>query len=387
MLDLSDERLQFRRWLREWVDSECPKSLALELEKQEYTYPYGLWDKMTAAGLHGIGIPEEYGGSGGGPVDSAIVARELARNLGGLSWVWAITAFAGARAIATAGTEEQRKKLLGAITAGEIRFAISATEPSGGTDLLGAMRTKAERVPGGWRINGQKMWSTGAAEADYLLVIAKTSAPKGNSRHPGTTAFIVPRDQEGIECRFIPKIGMRAIGSCEVFFDDVVVEDGDVLGEVDNGFKALTPTLNHERVISAALALGIIDGVVEEAIAYALQREAFGKVIGGQQIIQHYIADLIIWQKQSELLAFDVARREEEGLPYAMEAKIAKVATSDYAVAAADIGIQILGGMGLSQETHMQRYWRDVRQFRVAPVSNEMARNSIAESVGMPRSY
>lgn len=387
MLDFSDERVQFRRWLRAWVDSECPKSLALELEKQEYAFPYELWDKMTAAGLHGIGISEEYGGSGGGPVDSAIVARELARNLGGLSWVWAITAFAGARAIATAGTEEQRKKLLGAIAAGEIRFAISATEPSGGTDLLGAMRTRAERAPGGWRINGQKMWSTGAAEADYLLVIAKTSAPQGTSRHPGTTAFMVPRDQKGIECRYIPKIGMRAIGSCEVFFDDVFVEDGDVLGEVDNGFKALTPTLNHERVISAALALGIIDGVVEEAIAYALQREAFGKVIGGQQIIQHYIADLIIWQKQSELLAFDVARREEDGLPCAMEAKIAKVATSDYAVAAADIGIQILGGMGLSQETHMQRYWRDVRQFRVAPVSNEMARNSIAESVGMPRSY
>lgn len=387
MLEFSDERVEFGRWLRQWVDNECPKSLALELEKQEYSYPYELWDKMTAAGLHGIGIPEEYGGAGGGPVDSAIVARELARNLGGLAWVWAITAFAGARAIATAGTEEQRKKLLPAIAAGEIRFAISATEPSGGTDLLGAMRTRAEPAPGGWRIKGQKMWSTGAAEADYLLVIAKTSAPKGASRHPGTTAFIVPRDQKGVECRYIPKIAMRAIGSCEVFFDDVFVETGDVLGEVDNGFKAMTPTLNHERVVSAALALGIIDGVVEEAITYALQREAFGKVIGAQQIIQHYIADLIIWQKQSELLAFDVAQREEKGLPYAREAKIAKVATSEYAVAAADKGVQILGGMGLSQETHMQRYWRDVRQFRIAPVSNEMARNSIAESVGLPRSY
>jgi acyl-CoA dehydrogenase len=387
MLDFSEERVEFRRWLGAWADTECPKSLALELEKQEYSYPYVLWDKITAAGLHAIGIPETYGGSGGGSVDLAIVARELARNLGGLAWVWAINAFAGARAIGTAGTEQQRKKLLGSLAAGQIRFAIAATEPSGGTDLLGSMRTRAERVPGGWRISGQKMWSTGAAEADYLLVIAKTSAPKDSSRHPGTTAFIVAQDQQGIECRYIPKIGMRAIGSCEVFFDDVFVGDDDVLGEVDGGFKALTPTLNHERVISAALALGIIDGVVQEAITYALQREAFGKVIGGQQIIQHYIADLIIWQKQSELLAFDVARREEAGLPCAMEAKIAKVATSEYAVSAADTGVQILGGMGLSQETHMQRYWRDVRQFRIAPVSNEMARNSIAESVGMPRSY
>jgi acyl-CoA dehydrogenase len=151
--------------------------------------------------------------------------------------------------------------------------------------------------------------------------------------------------------------------------------------------RSVVASLNHERVISAAMALGMLDGIIEEVVTYAGQRETFGKVIGGHQIIQHYIADMAIWRKQAELLTFDVARREEEGLPCALEAKIAKVATSEYGVAAADLGIQILGGMGLSQETHLQRYWRDLRQFRVAPVSNEMARNSIAESLGLPRSY
>lgn len=386
-LDLSPERLDFARFLREWVDKECPKDEALALEKQEYCYPQALFDKMTAAGLHGIGIPEEYGGSGGGPVDTAIVGRELARNLGGLTWTWAISSFAGGRAIYLAGDETQRAKHLPSLAAGNTKFAIAATEPGGGTDLLGAMRTRAKRAAGGWVINGQKMWSTGAMEADYLLLIAKTGDPRPGSRSPKTTLFLVPRASEGIECRYIPKIGMRAIGSCEVFLDEVFVSDDNVLGEPDRGFAAIAGALDNERVLSAAMALGILEGVLEEAVKYSLERETYGKPIGGHQIIAHYIADMAIWRKQAELLTFDAARREEAGLPCSLEAKIAKVATSEYAVQAADLGIQILGGMGISQETHMQRYWRDVRQFRLAPVSNEMARNSIAESLGLPRTY
>jgi acyl-CoA dehydrogenase len=386
-MTLTEEQREFARTLRSWMDKELPRSLGLELEKREHSYPYQVWDACHDAGLHAMGIPEEFGGSGSGPVEAAIIARELARNLGGLAWVWAITAFAGARAIGSAGSDEQRREFLPAIAKGQCRFAIAATEPGGGTDLLGALRTRAVREGSGWRINGQKVWSTGAAEADYLLLIARTSDPSQGKRYPGTTAFLVPRKSPGIETRYIPKIGMRAIGSCEVFLDDVLVDDSAVLGEVDRGFHAMTTTLNHERVVSAAMALGMIDGILEEAVSYASQREAFGKVIGGHQIISHYLADIAIWRKQAELLAFDVADLEARGLPYETEAKIAKVATSEYAVSAADLGLQVLGGMGLSQETHMQRYWRDVRQFRIAPISNEMARNSIAESLGMPRSY
>jgi acyl-CoA dehydrogenase len=180
---------------------------------------------------------------------------------------------------------------------------------------------------------------------------------------------------------------MRAIGSCEIFLDEVEIEPDLVLGEVGNGFKALVAALNNERILSAAMALGMLEGVLEEALAYVLQRETFGRVIGARQAVQHYIADIAMWRKQSELLTFDVAAREEAGLPCAIDALIAKVATSEYAVQAADLGIQMLGGMGLSTETHMQRYWRDLRQFRVAPINNEVARSSIAESLGLPRAY
>lgn len=384
---MTEERIAFRASLRQWVEDMLPKQRALELERVEDAYPYEIWDRLTDAGLHGVGIPEEFGGSGGDPVDSAIVARELARNLGGLAWVWAISSFAGARAILTAGSPEQQRSLLPRLAGGELRFAIAATEPGGGTDLLGGMRTRAVRRGDTWTINGQKMWSTGANEADMLLLLARTAPAEDGARHRGTTLFLVPRTSPGIECRYIPKIGMRAVGSCEVFLDDVVIGDEAVLGAVDHGFKAMVGSLNNERVLTAALALGMMDGILEEAVDYATQREAFGKVIGAHQAVQHKIADIAIWRKQAELLAQDVAAREAAGALTTQDALIAKVACSEHAVRAADTGIQVLGGMGLSQETHMQRYWRDLRQFMIAPISNEMARNGIGESLGMPRSY
>ena len=387
MAELSPERQEFARSVRDWVDSTWPKQRALESETREYQFPFDLWDEMTEAGFHAVGIDEEYGGAGGTPVDTAILARELSRNLGGLAWAWSISSFAGARAIGLAGTHEQKKQYLSMLAAGQCRFAIAVTEPSGGTDLLGAMRTAARQTATGWLLNGQKTWCTGAKEADYLLLLAKTGDPAPGRRHPQTTLFLVPTDRQGLDFRYIPKLGMRAIGSCEIFLDEVEIEPDLVLGEVGNGFKALVAALNNERILSAAMALGMLEGVLEEALAYVLQRETFGRVIGARQAVQHYIADIAMWRKQSELLTFDVAAREEAGLPCAIDALIAKVATSEYAVQAADLGIQMLGGMGLSTETHMQRYWRDLRQFRVAPINNEVARSSIAESLGLPRAY
>lgn len=386
LLDLDDARSEFRNTVRTWVETNFPKQRATELERQEYQYPFELWDALTQAGFHGMGIDERYGGQGGDTVDSSILARELARNLGGLTWTWAISSFAGARAIAHAGTEEQKQDYLPRLAAGKCRFAIAVTEPGGGTDLLGGMRTRAVPAAGGYTLNGQKMWSTGAKQADYLLFLALSGEP-GASGRPATTLFLLPTASPGIEMRYIPKLGMRAIGSCEIFLDDVFVSDENVLGKPGRGFRALTAALNNERILSGAMALGMLDGVLDEAIAYAKTRSAFGSTIGSFQIIQHYIADMLLWRKQSELMVFDAAWREAMGLDCHHEANMVKVATSEYAVNAADRGIQILGGMGISAETNAQRFWRDVRQFRIAPISNEMARNIMAESVGLPRSF
>ena len=173
----------------------------------------------------------------------------------------------------------------------------------------------------------------------------------------------------------------------EVFLDDVFVPDSQILGTEHQGFKVLVASLNNERIMAGALALGMIDGILDESVDYAKNRSTFGKVIGGHQIIQHYVADTAIAQKQAELLTFDAAWREASGVNCHKEANVVKVVTSELAVAAADRGIQILGGMGISSETHAQRFWRDLRQFRIAPISNEMVRNNLAETYGLPRSY
>lgn len=382
----TEEQDLFRKSVHDWVEREVPKRVARELEADEFNYPHELFNKMAAAGFHAIGIDEKYGGAGGTEVTQMILARELARSLAGLTWTWGISSFAGAKSVGLYGTEEQKRRFLPDLAAGKVKFSIAFTEPSGGTDLLGAMKTTATKVDGGWRISGQKIWSTAAHVADYLLLLAR-SEKNVAKKTQGTTLFLVPGKAEGLTTRQIPKLGMRGVGSCEVFLDDVFVPDDLVLGEPGNAWYMLLGTLNNERIMLAALCCGIIDGVLEDALEYVQQREAFGRKIGSFQAMQHYIADIAMMQKQAELITFYAAHLQATGVPCGVEANMAKVITSEYANKAADLGIQFLGGMGYAAETDAQRYWRDSRLFRIGPITNEMARNSIAEALGLPRSF
>ena len=180
---------------------------------------------------------------------------------------------------------------------------------------------------------------------------------------------------------------MRAASSCSIHLEDVFVPDELLLGEEGSGWYHSTKTLNNERLINAASCLGMLDGVIEDAVEHMKTRRAFGKPIGQFQVLQHYIADMAMWQKQGELMVHHTAALQTQGRSSAIESAMVKTLCSEYVSKAADLGIQILGGMGYSAETDMQRYWRDSRLLRIGPVSNEMARNQIAESFGLPRSY
>jgi acyl-CoA dehydrogenase len=384
--ELTDEQRMFAEMVREWVDREAPKEYAREIERHEHEYPFELWDKLTAAGFHGISVPEEYGGQGGDVFMQMLLARGLARSLAGLTWVWGLTSFAGSKSVGLYGTDEQKRRFLPAIARGEARFSIGFTEPGGGTDVLGAMRTFAKRGDGGWIINGRKTWCSSAHVADYILLLAR-SERNVEKRHDGLTLFILPARSEGVTVSEIPKLGMRSLGSCDVGLDDVFVPNDLVLGEPGRAWYMLLPTLNNERVMLAALCCGILDGVLEDVLAYVMQREAFGRKIGEFQILQHYIADISMWRRQAELLVYDAATQLSHNRDCFMASNVAKVQASEYAVRAADLAIQIYGGMGYSAETDAQRYWRDARLFRIGPVTNEMARNSIAELLGLPRSF
>ena len=188
---LTEEQDLFRKTVREWVDREIPISLANEIEQQEHEYPHELWDKFSAAGFHGVGIDEEYGGQGGDIVTQMILMRELARSLAGLSWVWGISSFSGAKSVGMFGSEEQKQRFLPELASGDIKFAIAYTEPDGGTDVLGAMKTTAVRDGDGWRISGSKIWSTAAHVSDYLMLLARTDK-NPEKKSLGTTVFLVP---------------------------------------------------------------------------------------------------------------------------------------------------------------------------------------------------
>jgi acyl-CoA dehydrogenase len=386
--ELTDEQTMFQDMVRDWVDRETPKAYAREIERKETEYPFDLWDKLTKAGFHGISVPEEYGGQGGDVFMQMILARGLSRSLAGLTWVWGLTSFAGSKSVGLYGSDEQKQRFLPAIAKGEARFSIGFTEPGGGTDVLGAMRTFAKRddAGGGWIINGSKTWCSSAHVADYILLLARTDRDV-EKRHQGLTLFMLPAKSDGVTVNDIPKLGMRSLGSCDVGLDDVFVPDELVLGEPGRAWYMLLPTLNNERVMLSSLCIGILDGILEDVLVYVKEREAFGRKIGGFQILQHYIADIAMWRRQAELLVYQAATLLGEGKDCFMESNVAKVQASEYAVRAADLAIQIHGGMGYSAEVDAQRYWRDARLFRIGPVTNEMARNSIAELLGLPRSF
>ena len=383
---LSDEQQAFRDVIRRWVDAEAPKDWMRKLEADEQNYPFALWDKLAEAGFFGIGIDEADGGQGGDIIVQMIFAREFARTAGGLLWVWGLTSFAGAKSIGLYGTPEQKERWLRPMAEGRLRVSIGMTEPGGGTDVLGAMRTLATKVEGGWRINGAKMWTTAARVADRILLLARSEKDTAKA-HQGLSLFFLDAKAPGVSATLLPKLGMRAMGSCSLTLDDVFVPDEDVLGEPGRAWYMVLPTLNNERIMVGAQCLGAMDGVLEDALDYMKQRRAFGRPIGQFQILQHYVADIATWRQETELLLYYVSWLQSTGQPCGTQANMLKMVASENAVKAADLGIQILGGMGYSAETDMQRYWRDHRILRMTPISNEMVRNSIAESLGLPRSF
>jgi alkylation response protein AidB-like acyl-CoA dehydrogenase len=383
---LTPEQVAFSADLRRWVDAEIPKDYMRAVEAREDQYPYELFDKLGAAGFHGMSVPVEYGGKGGNLVMQLLLARGLSRSMAGMIWIWGSTSFAGANSVGLYGTPKQKAEFLPRIAAGKLRVTIGFTEPGGGTDVLGAMTTKARKVDGGWVINGAKEWCTSAHASHYVLLLVRTDE-NVEKKSRGVTLFLMPTDAKGIKLVQKQALGMRGLGTFDMTLKDVFVPDDLVLGTPGEAWKMLLPTLANERTMLMGTCLGIMDGVLEDALAYMQERTAFGKRIGEFQALQHYVADIAMSRYQTELVAHHCAWLGDTGQDVFMPVTMGKVIASEHAVRAADLGIQILGGQGYSAQRDMQRYWRDARLMRFSPISNEMARNLIAENHGLPRSF
>jgi len=381
----TDEQNLIRETYRDFCQKELnPEYVRWMDENCDYP-PDDLLEKFAALGTMGATIPEEYGGSGLSMVDNCIIYEEIGTASVAASMGVGISTTFGAKPILEMGTEEQKRKHLPRIVEGKERWALALTEPAGGTDILGAIRTTADKRGDRYIINGQKLWISGAHKADYLTTVVITD--KNVERKNGLSVLIVDAKTPGITIRPVKKLGVHAFGVNEIFFDDVEVPVENLLGKENKGWYQLLTTLNPERVSTSLLSLGIAKSAFEYALNYAKERVAFGKTIGSFQILQHYLADIAIETENARNLIYKCAWLYDTGQRYDVEVSMAKIVACRASELAARYGMEIMGGFGYAMEYDMQRHFRDYKQMMFSPISDEMAKNYIAQSYGLPKSY
>jgi acyl-CoA dehydrogenase len=352
--------------------SKYPDEYWAERETK-HEFPWDFYRDMAAGGWIGIAIPEEYGGGGRGVDDASIVLQEVAASGAGMNGASAIhLSIFGMHPVVLHGTEEMKQKYLPGVASGEIMVAFGVTEPDAGSDTT-AITTRAVRDGDNYRITGRKVWTTRALESQRVLLLTRTSALESHERRThGMSLFLVDLRSEGIDIRAIPKMGRNAVRSCEVYLDDVVVPAGDIVGTEGEGFRYLLSGLNAERVLIAAEAVGLGQAALRRAVAYANQRVVFGRKIGTNQAISLPLADAHAKLSAAELLIRKAAWKLDRGLPAGEDATMAKYLAAEAGYEAADRAVQTHGGFGYATEYHVERYFREARLLRIAPLSQEL---------------
>ena len=373
----TQEQDAFRQSIREFMKRECPPELARRLDENE-EYPFELYQKMARLGWLGLPFPEQYGGQGGSPIDVAILVEELSRGMLAAAQVFGAVIYVGGP-INKIGSEDQRRKFLPPIIEGKLQLALGLTEPGSGSDAA-ALRTKAVRKGDKYLVTGSKIFCSRAHIADYILVAARTDpdAPK----HKGISLFLVPAMQKGVQASLIKKLGVKAIGTCEVAFDEAEVPAENLLGEENRGWEHLTQCLALERFYMAAMCTGGLAAVLDAASKYAEEREQFGKPIASFQAIRHKLADMYLDLQASRLLTYQAAWLAAHGRAGGLEGSAAKVFTSEAYMRAAHQGMQIMGGYGYMMEFEMQRHFRDAKLMEIGGGTSEIHRTIIGSRIG-----
>jgi alkylation response protein AidB-like acyl-CoA dehydrogenase len=287
------------------------------------------------------------------------------------------------------GTEDLRRRILPEIARGRLSLAFGVTEPNAGTDTS-RIETRARRDGAGWIVSGRKVWTSNARRSQKMLLLARTAPAEaaGARKLDGLTLFVADLDPRAVEIREIEKLGRAAVDSNELIIDGLRISDEDVVGEVGRGFYHLLDSLNPERILVAGEAVGIGRVALERAAAYARERVVFGRPIGQNQAVAHPLA--LAWARlegawQQTLRA---AWLFDRGEACGAEANAAKILAADAGFEAADAALQTFGGFGYAKEFDVERLWREVRLYKIAPVSQQMALNYLAERVlGLPKSY
>jgi hypothetical protein len=351
-------------------------------------YPADFVKAFADNGWLGLMIPEQYGGAGLGVTEAALMLHEICASGAGTSGASPIHFYVfPPTPIIKYGAEAMKRKYLPRIAAGEIVLAFGVTEPNAGTDTS-RIQTRAERRGDRWTVNGRKVWTTNAQRADKILLLARTEERDPARPLKGMTLFFADLDRRAVTVREIHKLGRAAVDSNEVVIDGLEVPDEDVVGTVGEGFYHLIDSLNPERIVVGVEAVGIGRAALERAVQYARERVVFDRPIGKNQAIAHPLAHAAAELDAAELLCLKAAWLFDHGRPCGREANAAKLLAAEAGFNACDAALQTLGGFGYAREFYVERLWREVRLYKIAPISQQMALNYLAEHVlGLPRSY
>jgi acyl-CoA dehydrogenase len=356
---------------------------------ESHTFPWEFYEAMAKGGWIGIAIPAEYGGGGHGITEASIVLEEVAASGACMNGASSIhLSIFGMHPVVRHGSAELRQRYLPRVATGDLHVAFGVTEPDAGLDTT-AIRTRAVRDGNKYRITGRKVWTSKALESERVLLLTRTTPiEECTKRTDGLTLFLAPLRDPAVTIRPIPKVGRNAVASCEVSYDGLDVDAGDRVGEEGRGFGYLLDGLNAERVLVAAEALGTGRAALRRAVGYARDRVVFGRPIGQNQGISFPLAEAHARLAAAELAIRQASWRIDHDLPAGEQANLAKFLAAEAGFAAADAAMQTHGGFGYAREYHVERYWREARLMRIAPVPQEMVLNYLAEHVlGLPRSY
>ena len=385
--DLTDTQREITESVRQMMRRFPDQYWAEKEDKHEF--PHEFYQAFVKAGFLGAAIPQEYGGSGLGLMEVALMLGEVSASGGGLGAASAVhLSVFGMTPVVKYGSEAMKRKYLPKIVDGSLHVCFGVTEPDAGTDTT-SITTKAIRYGDHYVISGKKIWTSKAAESQKCLLLTRTT-PREQAARPsdGMTLFLVDLDPKAVTIRPIKKMARNSVSSCEVFYDQLRVHESDRVGEEGKGFQYLLDGLNAERILVSFEAVGLGRAAINRATEYAKNRKVFGRMIGQNQSIQFPLAESLAKLEAAHLMALKGASLYDAGQSCGAEANMALYLAGAAAFEAADRAVQTHGGFGYASEFHVERYFRETRLWRLAPISQNLILAYIAERLlGLPKSY
>jgi len=381
-MDLSFTREQenLRERTRAFVDREVPPEVARMLDERG-EYPHDIMAKLAKEGFWGINVPEKYGGLGGGIMELMIFFEEISKTLPVLAWTSGNVLLYGNNILKVNGNEEQRKRFLPGLVNGEYLFCFALTEPDAGSDAAN-ITTQAEPFNGSYRINGSKVFISGASVAHISVTNTRTSP----SRYKGITSFLVDTAQKGYSATPIKKLGYRGSDTCEVYYRDVEVSKENILGGEEccnGGWKQMMRLLNGERLVLSACAIGISESVLGILVDHLKEKQKISRIAGKYQAVEHRIADMASRLEAGRQLALRSAWMVAQKMECVKETSMTKLFCAETGKAITRLAMEVMGRFGYTMECDIQRFYRDIPILAIGGGTSQIQKNIISKIMGL----